>query len=644
MTPLAEFALKSSVVLLGAGLAAVLCRRLGAAYRHLIWTAGFCAVLLLPLLQAVLPSRALPILPAAAAPAAPFRADRSDLAPRSTRQATTLRRSEQPESAGPSPAERLAPAAASSAPDLEHPKTSFGDGDNRPRPADGTERSWHDLIPAVWLIGVLVLLGRHGISLAILARAVRRSPRLDASRFSGLASRAGVKRWMLIQDPAPSGPRTWGALRPVIAIPESASAWPQERLEAVLLHELAHVRRLDSLTQSIAAIACAANWFNPLVWIAADRARKEAEQAADDTVLMAGVKPSFYAEALVQTGLATKSPSVRFFSAGVPLMKQSKIEARIGAILSDRRQRRRVSPAGIAATSVAALALAGPCAVLRAEAAQPDPVSPVMAAIEVTHAAQANTNAAPARHATKAQRAQPHRTRAAAGADESLKRQVAELQAELGAERAQMLRMQIELRALEARPTLNKGRPYNGTLIQQDAEKARLEANVEAANADVQVSRADIDAKRAELHAAQAAMNELERQYKAGVAPNLQVLQSQADLVKRQAELQESEAKLQAALAKLKAELAAKDSHASADLRAKLDTEYANYDRAHADQQIAVLKAQLEEAAAKLNRDRRLHDQGAISKEVLDQQAADLAALKALVRKLEAERDSKTKH
>jgi len=94
-------------------------------------------------------------------------------------------------------------------------------------------------------------------------------------------------------------PIIYGAFRPKLVLPESFIAWPRERLESILLHEIAHIKRYDILTQTLAQVLCVLHWFNPLAWIAARKLMVERERACDDLVVGLGVKSSDYATHLM---------------------------------------------------------------------------------------------------------------------------------------------------------------------------------------------------------------------------------------------------------------------------------------------------------------------------------------------------------
>ena len=109
------------------------------------------------------------------------------------------------------------------------------------------------------------------------------------SSFASFPRQLGIRRQVeLLSSPRRAMPMTWGLWRTCLLLPEEAIAWDAAALCAVLLHELAHAKRRDCLTQLAAQVACALYWFNPLVWLAWRQMLTEREGACDDLVLRHG--------------------------------------------------------------------------------------------------------------------------------------------------------------------------------------------------------------------------------------------------------------------------------------------------------------------------------------------------------------------
>ncbi len=117
----------------------------------------------------------------------------------------------------------------------------------------------------------------------------------------------------------------------------SAEQWSADRKRVVLLHELAHIKRWDCLTQFIGRIACAIYWFNPFAWLAERQMCIERERACDDLVLNAGCTPSRYAEHLFAiAGAFRRAPGM----AGIAMARSSQLRTRISLIIEPSRSRR----------------------------------------------------------------------------------------------------------------------------------------------------------------------------------------------------------------------------------------------------------------------------------------------------------------
>lgn len=176
-----------------------------------------------------------------------------------------------------------------------------------------------------------------------------------------LCTELGIERRVkLLEGESTTMPLTWGVFRPVVLLPSTAAEWPAGRLETVLRHELAHVRRLDVLTQLIAEIACALHWFNPLVWLVAKRLRIEREMACDDDVLASGSPPSEYAADLV--ALARSLRPAKACYAAIAMARPAHLTDRVHALLDDERRRGGIRVTHALAASAASILVVAPLA------------------------------------------------------------------------------------------------------------------------------------------------------------------------------------------------------------------------------------------------------------------------------------------
>jgi len=185
------------------------------------------------------------------------------------------------------------------------------------------------LLALAWVAGASLALARLALGWRRLAelRAVpgRALPPEAQRAFLDLARRLGVRAGARVVDAARlAAPIVVGALRPLVLVPAQAlSGLSAPELEALLAHELAHVRRLDYALNLLLALAEALFFYHPAVWFLGRGLRCDRELACDDVAVGLTRDPLSFARALARVeALAGEEVLFGVSAKGGPLMKR----------------------------------------------------------------------------------------------------------------------------------------------------------------------------------------------------------------------------------------------------------------------------------------------------------------------------------
>src|SRR6185295_16966297 len=182
-------------------------------------------------------------------------------------------------------------------------------------------------VTLVWLLGVVILLGRmaggwwhvrrlHRIALATSSSRWQTACRRLAYRL-GLPAAAHVVESALVDVPTVVG---W--LRPAILLPVAALAsLTPAQVEAILAHELAHIRRHDYALNVLQTIAETLLFYHPAIWWVSNRIRAEREHCCDEIAVAVCGDPISYAHALAELeSLRTISTAMALAATGGSLL------------------------------------------------------------------------------------------------------------------------------------------------------------------------------------------------------------------------------------------------------------------------------------------------------------------------------------
>jgi uncharacterized protein (TIGR03435 family) len=151
---------------------------------------------------------------------------------------------------------------------------------------------WFTILAMAWIGGGLVVVATRVRGWVEVRNALRASVPATLPRVDGSVR---VRATPGLFEPAVVGIR-----HPVLLVPVDLDATlSAAQLEAIVAHELQHVRRRDNLTSALHMAVEAVFWFHPLVWWIGTRLVDECERACDEHVIASGTAPADYAEAIL---------------------------------------------------------------------------------------------------------------------------------------------------------------------------------------------------------------------------------------------------------------------------------------------------------------------------------------------------------
>ena len=188
---------------------------------------------------------------------------------------------------------------------------------------------WLPLFVSVWLAGVALLTLRLFSGWMWVQRmkshGARPAPEALQTAAERLMRRLHIGRAVrLLESTSVSVPTVIGWLKPVVLLPASALAGlAPNQMEAILAHELAHVRRHDYIVNLFQTVVETLLFYHPAVWWLSRRIRAERENCCDDLAVSLCGDPVAYAAALAELeGLRSTTGDLVLAATGGSLLQR----------------------------------------------------------------------------------------------------------------------------------------------------------------------------------------------------------------------------------------------------------------------------------------------------------------------------------
>ncbi|MDQ8207862.1 M56 family metallopeptidase [Coraliomargarita sp. SDUM461003] len=172
-------------------------------------------------------------------------------------------------------------------------------------------RSWAMYVFACLVLGTVVGMVRVIASVRGARNLRRDAEPIECVELAVLSERIGLRRMVpVLKSGLCQVPAVCGLFKPVILLPLSQlTALNPEHIEAILAHELAHIKRCDPIVNFLQLIAEAFLFFNPFLWWVSGQVRQEREAACDAMAVEATGQRSIYVQALTEVAAGQLVPA-----------------------------------------------------------------------------------------------------------------------------------------------------------------------------------------------------------------------------------------------------------------------------------------------------------------------------------------------
>ncbi len=198
--------------------------------------------------------------------------------------------------------------------------------------------NWAQILIIIWISGFTLVILRSILGESISSHIKNKSFSVSSDKISEIANSISKKMhltrpYKIYYSEHITVPFVSGLNNFRIILPEKAFEWPADKIEMILTHELAHIKRKDTFWIIVSSLVSALYWYNPLVWICRKKMIIDAEIVCDNYVLHSGANAQLYAEHLLNIARSLKY-NLLVSPVNVNMARKTQLEGRLMSILS----------------------------------------------------------------------------------------------------------------------------------------------------------------------------------------------------------------------------------------------------------------------------------------------------------------------